>query len=101
MTDPTRPDQRKTAYNVEEILALRGQGEATALLPDISSPVLLAGGWWAVHENDPAGVYRPVEDVAVAAHLDEMAARLADASAALAALDVPGGGFLPDRPEQL
>lgn len=100
MSDPTSPDQPRTAYSAEEMLALRGDGTATALLPDISSPVLLAGRWWAVHESDPAGRYRPVEVAAVAAQLDGMAARLADASAALAALEVDGGGFLPARPDQ-
>ena len=91
--------RRPTSYGIEEMLRLRGDGTATALLPDVTSPVLLGGSWWAVHEADPTGHYRPVRMPAATEQLDEMAGRLAAASAALAALDTEGAGFLPVHSE--
>ena len=101
MTDQHTGGRRPTSYGIEEMLRLRGDGTATALLPDVTSPVLLAGSWWAVHETDPTGRYRPVQMPGATEQLDEMAGRLADASAALAALDTEGAGFLPEHPEVL
>jgi|SRR5450755_534870 hypothetical protein len=93
--------RRPTSYGIEEMLRLRGDGTATALLPDATSPVLVAGSWWAVHETDPTGRYRPVQMPAATEQLNEMAGRLVAASAALAALDTEGAGFLPEHPEVL
>jgi hypothetical protein len=92
---------RPTSYGIEEMLQLRRGGTATALLPDATSPVLLAGSWWAVHETDPTGRYRPVQMPGATEQLDELAGRLAAASAALAALDTEGARFLPEHPEVL
>ena len=93
--------RRPTSYGIEEMLRLRGAGTVTALLPDATSPVLLAGSWWAVHETDPTGRYRPVQMPGATEQLDEMAVRLANASAAISALDTEGAGFLPEHPEVL
>ena len=95
MTDQHTGGRRPTSYRTQEMLRLRGDGTATALLPDVTSPVQLAGSWWAVHETDPTGRYRPVRMPGATEQLDEMAGRLADASAALAALDTEGAGFPP------
>ena len=92
--------RRAISYPVEEMQRLREQGTATALFLDVDSPVLLSGAWWAVHEADPTGHYRPVQLPGATKKLDEMAARLIDASNALAALDVEGAGFLPATPEE-
>ena len=101
MTGQHTGGRRATSYGIEEMLRLRGDGTATALLPDVTSPVLLAGTWWAVHEADPTGHYRPVRMPAATEQLAEMAGRLAAASAALTALDTEGAGFLPEHPEVL
>ena len=101
MTDQHTGGGRPTSYGSQDMLRLRGDGTATALLPDVTSPVLLAGSWWAVHKTDPTGRYRPVQMPGATEQLDEMAGRLADASAALAALDTEGAGFLPVHPEVL
>ena len=98
MTDQRTPgsgEHRQTSYTVEEMLWLRADRTASALLPDVDSPVLLGGGWWAVHETDPTGRYRAVRSPGASKQLDAMAARLVDASAAIAALDTEGAGFLP------
>lgn len=104
MTDQRTPgggEHRRTSYTVEEMLRARADGTASALLPDADSPVLLAGGWWAVHESDPAGRYRAVGAPGASKQLDAMAARLVNASQAIAALDAEGAGFLPQSgPEQ-
>ena len=99
MTDQHTDRGRPTSYGVEEMLRLRGAGTATALLPDATSPVLLGGSWWAVHDTDPTGRYRQVQMPGATQQLDDMASRLAAASAALAALDTEGAGFLPEHPE--